>query len=472
MKHSILEQTILQMQRAMEHKEISARELAIEYLSRIATHDCGPAGLSSMAEINPEALFIADTLDHMRAEGRVLGPLHGIPITLKDNIDTADKMSTSSGSQALACNFAREDAFVVKKLRDAGAVILGKTCLSEFAHFLTGESPHGHSSRGGQVRNPYNPAGETPGGSSSGSGAAVAARLCAASVGSDTCGSIMGPTALNGLAGMRPTKGLISCNGVIPISTTMDTTGPMARSVTDMALMLGIMAGRDEQDATTYLSPLSCDYMEALNGTLRGKRIGVNRCGYPEKMPEEQQAFEALLRLLEENGATLVHGTDFDIEYQPPYDIMECEFKQSLDCYLSRCQTATPRTMADILAYNQANPKRMLQYGQARMLKCHNETTGTLTDVAYLSALLRREAEIHRLNILYETERLDVVVSPKFTAVTAFTGFPSMSIPIGQRADAVPIGACWMARRYDEAKLIEVTAAVESLLGLALAPNL
>ena len=330
----IIERTIPEMQEALVRGEISSRELAAEYIARIARYDRTEGGLRSVAELNPDALFIADFLDQKRAKNQVMGPLHGIPIMLKDNIDTGDKMATTAGSLALAHNFPEKDATIAKKLRDAGALILGKTNLSEFAYFISTKAPSGYSSRGGQVLNPYVPGVETPGGSSSGSGVAVAARLCAAAIGSDTCGSIMSPTHRNGLAGIRPTKGLISCAGVVPISNTMDTVGPMARSVSDLALLMELVAGQDALDVTTHGTPDSWRYMDALGGSLKGRRIGVNMTGHDGKLmtDDERHAFDALLKLLEENGATLVYGVenlDFDMEYQPMLDVMECEFAQS-----------------------------------------------------------------------------------------------------------------------------------------------
>jgi len=466
----ILNLSIRDMRVAMEAGTLTSRQLVAAYIARIAELDQADGGLRSVSELSPDALFTAEHLDRLQAEGTVLGPLHGIPVMLKDNIDTGDKMSTSAGSRALACNFAAQDAALVKKLRAAGAVILGKTNLSEFAQFLSSYSPSGYSSRGGQVVNPYC-ANETPGGSSSGSGVAVAARLCAAAVGSDTCGSIMSPTAQNGLAGIRPTKGLISCAGVVPISATMDTTGPMARTVADMAILLGVMAGRDADDPTTLLADESYDYIHALENTsLKGARIGVSMSGYDKKGEEEQRAFDALLALLEREGAILVRGTDFDMDYQPALDVMECEFQQSLNGYLSRCCGAVPRSLQEVILFNQRNPALMLKYGQDRAVLCQNETTGTLTDVRYLRTLAFRERQIALVDGLLNDNQLDAIVRVSFSTVTALTGHPSLGIPMGRKANGVPLGSCWIGRRFDEATLIRLAAAAEAALGLSLCP--
>jgi len=466
----ILNLSIRDMRAAMAAGTLTARQLVSSYIARIAKLDAGPEGLHSVSELSPDALFIAEHLDRLQAEGTVLGPLHGIPVMLKDNIDTGDKMSTSAGSRALACNFAAEDAALVKKLRAAGAIILGKTNLSEFAQFLASRSPSGYSSRGGQVVNPYC-ADETPGGSSSGSGVAVAARFCTAAVGSDTCGSIMSPTAQNGLCGIRPTKGLISCAGVVPISATMDTTGPMARTVADMAVLLGVMAGRDDSDPTTVLAAERYDYTPALeNATLAGTRIGVSMSGYDTRSPEEQRAFDALLTLLEGAGAALIQGIDFDMDYQPALDVMECEFAQSLNGYLSRCRGAVPRSLQEVILFNQSNPAVMLKYGQDRALLCQNETTGTLTDVRYLKTLVFREQQIALVDGLLNDNRLDAIVRTGFSTVTTLTGHPSLGIPMGQKENGVPIGVCWIGRRFDEATLIKLAAATEAALNLNLCP--
>ena len=473
----IIERTILEMQGALARGEISSRELALEYIARIARYDRVEGGLRSVAELNPDVLFIADLLDQKREKGQVMGPLHGVPIMLKDNIDTGDKMATTAGSLALAHNFPEKDATVAKKLRDAGALILGKANLSEFAYFISSKAPAGYSSRGGQVLNPYAPGIETPGGSSSGSGAAVAARLCAAAIGSDTCGSIMSPTQRNGLAGIRPTKGLISCAGVVPISNTMDTVGPMARSVTDLALLLEVVAGQDDLDTTTHGTPESWRYMHALDGELKGRRIGINMTGYSDELvtDDERNAFDALLKLLEENGATLVRDVEnlnFDMEYQPMLDVMECEFAQSLNKYLSTSRNSGPRTMAEILLYNQANPTLMLKYGQDRMMLCHNETTRAQLDLRYLNTLALREEEIRKMDCLFDDNRLDVILRISFSTLTPLLGFPSISIPIGQKSNLAPIGSCWIGRRFDEARMISVVSAVERILGLSLRPEL
>ncbi|MDB5262203.1 MAG: amidase, partial [Adhaeribacter sp.] len=301
------EVTLTDLQQKMQNGEYTSRSLTEMYLQRIKAIDKNGPKLNAVIETNPDALSMADTLDQERKNGKVRGPLHGIPVLIKDNIDTADKMSTSAGSIALANNKAAQDAFIVKKLREAGAVLLGKTNLSEWANFRSTRSTSGWSSRGGQTRNPY-VLDRTPCGSSSGSGVVVAANLCAVAVGTETDGSVVCPASVNGIVGIKPTVGLLSRSGIIPISHTQDTPGPMARTVRDAAILLGALTGIDPADAITQenAGKAQPDYTQFLDANgLQGKRIGVEK-SFLQGHPGIDVLLQKALELLESKGATIV----------------------------------------------------------------------------------------------------------------------------------------------------------------------
>ncbi len=309
---NIEEASINYLQDAMSKGEVTSRELVLLYLERIAKYDKSGPKLNSVLEINPDALFIADAMDHERETTGVRGPLHGIPVLLKDNINTHDKMHTSAGSVALADLYAPYDAFLVMKLRDAGAVILGKANMTEFANYMADGMPNGYSSRGGQVLNPYN-AEKDPSGSSTGSAVAVSANLCTVAVGTETCGSIIGPAYMSGIVGIKPTVGLISRYGIIPISNSQDTAGPLARTVEDAAILLGELAGMDQNDPATWASRgrAYSDYTQFLdkNG-LKGARIGICLNGFDRASSGEQKVISSAIDVMEKSKAVLVHGIE------------------------------------------------------------------------------------------------------------------------------------------------------------------
>ncbi|MDP4164231.1 MAG: amidase family protein, partial [Bacillota bacterium] len=301
------EATIHDMQAKMESGELSSKELVLMYIHRISKYD--NKRINSILEINPDALHIAAALDAERKQIGSRGQLHGIPILIKDNIDTADKMHTSAGSYALKDSIAMEDSFVAKQLRNAGAVILGKTNMTEWANFMANNMPSGYSSRGGQVLNPYGPGKFDVGGSSSGSGAAIAANFAAAAVGTETSGSILNPSCQNSLVGIKPTVGLISRSGIIPIAHSRDTAGPMARTVEDAAILLTALMGVDENDTITKTNPLDWkDFSLYLNGNdLKDLRIGIARDGFVDELNEEKKAiFEKAVDVLKGSGAAIV----------------------------------------------------------------------------------------------------------------------------------------------------------------------
>ena len=458
---AITSMNILALQEAMAQKQLTARELVLFYLSRIAEIDQCEGGLNAVLEINPDALFIADMLDEERKKGRVRSLLHGIPIMLKDTINTADNMHTSAGSLALADNLAPYDAHVVTRLRQAGAIILGKTNMTEFANFMGENMPPGYSSRGGQVLSPFN-RDRTPSGSSTGSAVAVAARLCVAALGTENFGSINYPAQQNGIVGIKPTMGLVSRYGNVSTTYTLDTIGPMAGSVMDAAIVLGVIAGRDERDPATWTQneDASTDYMSSLNRDgLNGARIGIHQGKWEALTGAKQQAFGKLLAILKDAGATIVDVEDVsqlisesDID---PVFFYEC--KSCMNAYLATLRSdLTCTSVQEIIEFNQRHASQALKYGQPMLLHVQNKTSGRLTEPEYLEALAKRERAICALDQMFDAHQLSVLLCTQPEIVAPITGFPSMSIPIGCHEDRIPIGAYWIARRYDETTLLRI----------------
>jgi len=474
---NIQEATIIELQDAMNQKWITARELVFFYLSRIGQIDQCEGGLNAVLEINPDALFIADMLDHERKEGHVRSLLHGIPIMLKDTINTADKMHTSAGSLALADNLAPYDAHVVTRLRRAGAIILGKTNMTEFANFMGEKMPAGYSSRGGQVISPYN-RDCSPGGSSTGSAVAVAANLCTAALGAENFGSITFPSQQNGIVGIKPTMGLVSRYGTIPTTNTLDIIGPMARSVIDAAILLGIIAGRDENDPATWTQSEgeSTDYTEFLDKDgLEGARIGIDQEKCDALTGEKQQAFSKLLSKLEHAGAIIVDVKDVsNIISESDIDpVFFYESKSCMNAYLSTLRSdLTCTSVKEIIEFNQNNASQALKYGQPMLLHIQNKTSGSLTEPEYLKALVKREQAIHTLDKIFDMHKLDALLCTKLEIIAPITGFPSLSIPISTHENRIPIGSYWIGKRYDEAKLLRITYAAENLLEVKCRPEI
>lgn len=467
--------SIQEIHELFKEKQLTVRELVLKYLSRIAEIDKCENGLNSVLEINPDALFIADALDKKLKNGEDMPPLFGIPILLKDNINTADRLHTSAGSVALADNYSPYDAHIVKRLREVGAIILGKANMTEFANYMTRENmPTGYSSRGGQVVNPYNRE-KHPGGSSSGSGVSVAAGLCTGAIGTETAGSIMSPAMQNGIVGIKPTLGLVGRSGIIPISSTHDTAGPMARTVQDASVLLSIIAGIDPCDSATHSQNTPVDYTKYLdkNG-LKGVRIGINRSQKLDNFAlseEEKACFENLCKVISDAGAILIDNVDVDANFNIG-NIMQNEFKACLNYYLSTLKGSTAtKTLKDIIEYNQANAAVALKYGQSILIEAENNTSGKMTEPAYIEALLEREKTIAGLDKLFDDNGMDVMLCETFTNIAPFTGFPCMTVPIGQKQNKIPLGSYWIARRFDEATLIKVAYAIEQIMRLHLKPE-
>lgn len=470
---NIEEINIPDLQTAMNKNQITCRELTLFYLSKIAKIDKCDGGLNSIIEINPDALHIADELDSMRKNGNVRSLLHGIPIMLKDNISTNDKMRTSAGSVALDNNYTKTDAYIVKNLREAGALILGKTNMIEFANYMANDMPMGYNSRGGFTLNPHDKT-ANPSGSSTGSAVATAANLCMVAVGTETCGSIISPSQFNGIVGIKPTSGLLSRSGIIPISFTLDTPGPMARNVTDAAILLEIMAGKDDNDSATYNSK-RINYIQYLekNG-LEGVHIGISRMFIEEADKEKLAILENIIKILCDNGAICKELPEHSLRSGENFGaIMKYEFKCGINHYLNLYgNDNSPKTLQEIILYNQNHAEKALKYGQSILIDAQNNASGNLTEPEYINALIKREELIHGFESVFTKNEVDIIFSLAGTGLPAMTGFPSMTIPVGKTKDNLPLGSFWIARRYDEKTLLRITYALEQILNTRFNPIL
>jgi amidase len=482
------EATIVGLQERIQTGKDTSRSLVEKYLARIEAVDRSGPAVRSMLEINPDAKSIADALDAERRSGRVRGPLHGIPIVIKDNIATHDRMMTTAGSLALAGAAAPKDAFVVQRLRAAGAVILGKTNLSEWANFRSTHSSSGWSGRGGQTKNPY-ALDRNPSGSSSGSGAAVAANLAAIAIGTETDGSIVSPSQLNSLVGIKPTLGLVSRAGIVPIAHSQDTAGPMARTVADAALLLGVLAGSDPADSATRQADARGrrDYSASLVATgLRGARIGVVRNKLFGYSPAADALADAAIADLKRQGAVIVDpapiptlGTFDDTEL----DVLLYEFKADLNAYLKSLGTTTSmHSLQDLIAFNEAHKDEELRYfGQEIMINA--QAKGPLTEAKYRTELARNQllARARGIDATMTMFKLDALVAPTGgpawlidlvngdggtasapgpSTVTSVAGYPHITVPMGF-VRGLPVGLSFFGRAWSEPTLIKLAYAYE-----------
>lgn len=490
---ALLEATVADLQQHMQSGKYTARALCELYLKRIAEVNAQGPTLRAVLETNPDALKLAETLDAERKAGKVRGPLHGIPVLLKDNIDTGDQQQTTAGSLALAGHKAAQDAFIVKQLRAAGAIVLGKTNLSEWANFRSSRSTSGWSSRGGQTKNPY-VLDRTPSGSSAGSGAAAAASLCAVAIGTETDGSVVSPSSVNGLVGLKPTVGLLSRTGIIPISATQDTAGPMARTVRDAALLLAALTGEDPADAATKGSAAhaQADYTKFLDtAALKGKRLGVEKSHLTGTSPAialMQQAVAAL----KAQGATVVEievakpvGALGDAEYQ----VLLYEFKDGLNAYLAKAG-ATAKTLADVIAFNTQHAAQAMPFFQQETLEAAQKTDG-LASAKYRAALARSQGGARKIvDNLLQANKLDAIVGITtgpagcidlvngdyssgldFSSPAAMSGYPHLTVPMGQ-AHGLPVGLSFMGPAWAEGPLLGLGYAYEQATKLRRAPEL
>ncbi len=489
------EKSILELQQMMESGERTSQDLVYGYMERIAEYDHEGPALKSVIELNPDAPHIAAALDEERHRRGPRGPLHGIPVLIKDNIDTADKMHTSAGTLALHNSYAARDAYLVHRLRRAGAVILGKTNPTELANFMTFDMPNGYSSRGGQTLNPYGPGTFDVGGSSAGSGAAPAANLCAVAVGTETSGSILHPSSHNGIVGIKPTVGLISRSGIIPISYSQDTAGPMARTVFDAAILLWAMAGHDAHDPATLSSPIRHrrhgDFSTAEVGAiamganapgrgldLRGVRLGVPLEGYLDRTgDEERRITEAGLQVLRDLGATVVEGVKLPtFEHEWVSRVMIYEFKAALNSYLKGVgPEVAVHSLADLIAYNEAHADVALRYGQ-KILEESEGTSGSLTEAVYIRERLEdlRVSQREGIDAALAADNLDAIVFPAYygAEISAKAGYPSVTVPAGFTSKGLPFGITFTATAFTEPKLIRYATAFEAATHHRRAPKL
>ncbi len=468
---------------------LTARALTQAYLDRIAIVDDGGPQLNAVIEINPSALKDADALDAERKAGKVRGPLHGIPVLLKDNIDVAGLVN-SAGSLAMATHKPRQDAFIVTRLREAGAVILGKTNLSEWANFRSTRSSSGWSSRGGQTRNPY-VLDRNPCGSSAGTGSAIAASLAVVGVGTETDGSIICPAAVSGLVGLKPTVGLVSRSGIIPISISQDTAGPMGRTVADVAALMTALAGVDGDDpAGPAAEGHVAEYLTALKpDALKGKRFGVLReaMGYH---PAVDESVERAVATLTAAGAVVVDVTIAGNGRwsAPENEVLLYEFKDGLNSYLKK-SGAPQASLEALIAWNKANAARAMPFFGQELFE-QAQAKGPLTDAAYIKArdAARRMAGKEGLLAVLEANKLDAVIAPStgpawptdhvlgdhFTGagygVAAVAGTPSLTVPAGE-AQGLPLGLTFMGRPYTEADLLGFGFAFEQATKARMAPQ-
>jgi amidase len=461
------EASIAQLQALMISKKISSLELVKHYQDRISSLDKN--ALNSVLEVNPDALKIAQKLDAERASGVSQGALHGIPILLKDNINTADKLHTSAGSLALQQSRALEDAALVAKLRAAGAIVLGKTNMTEWANFISTNMPNGYSSKGGQVLNPYDKSFDT-GGSSSGSGVAVAADLCAVAVGTETSGSILSPANNNSVVGIKPTVGLISRRGIIPIAASQDTAGPMARTVEDAAILLGAMTGFDTRDTATKGAKSLSDYTVFLEKDgLKGMRLGVPRAYFWQHIKEEQKPIlEAALIALQDGGAVLIDPAEIDSAQTVAdlsYTVLLYEFKRDLNKYLRTLAPEFPRSLLEVIRYNENNHKKMLRYGQTLLLAAQS-TSGVNADIyKFTRAEDLRLSRQRGIDATLKKHKLDALVMPMYwgAQIGAKAGYPSVCVPAGYASDGNPVGITFMGTAWSEPTLIRAAYAFEQL---------
>jgi amidase len=478
------EATITQLQQRLAAGRLSARSLVAAYLQRIEAIDRAGPKLNSVIELNPDALKIAGEMDRERKAGHARGPLHGIPILLKDNIATADRMQTTAGSLALVGAKPPRDAALVTRLRTAGAVIIGKTNLSEWANFRSTRSTSGWSGRGGLTRNPYALDRNTSG-SSSGSAAAVAANLAAAAIGTETDGSIVSPASKNGLVGFKPTVGLISRDGIVPISASQDTAGPMTRTVADAAVLLSVLAGEDARDGATRSAKSEADYSRFLGRDgLRGARIGVVR-DYVVSNDRVQRLFDAALAALKAQGAQIIdpvslprHAAYRDAEFE----VLLHEFKAGLNAYLQEfAPDAQIKSLAGVIAFNERHREREMPHFEQE-LPVMAEARGGLDSAVYREALAsaRRLTREEGIDKAVAEHQLDALIAPTggpawltdfisgdhvgggFSSPAAVAGYPHITVPMGHVA-GLPVGLSFVGVAWSEPTLLKLAYAYEQV---------
>jgi amidase len=485
------ETSVAELHDRMQRGELTSVQLVDWYLERIATIDHDGPGLRAVIEVNPDARRIAAALDQEWRESGPRGPLHGIPVILKANIDTADQMYTSAGSLALAEHVPPADAYIVKRLRDAGAVILAKANLSEWANMRSTSSSRGWSSVGGQTRNPYDTA-RSPCGSSSGSGVAVAANLTVVAIGTETDGSIVCPAGVNGIVGIKPTLGLVSRSGIIPIAHSQDTAGPMARTVRDAAILLTAITGVDADDPATSEAEIHHDYSTGLTADgLNGRRIGVLRAYYGAGSNHQVEAiYAASIDALQQQGATIIDDLRIDTSgmSDAEFEVLLFEFKADLSAYFGKSD-APLESLADAIAFNDTNAATVMPHFDQDLFLAAEEK-GPLSEEAYLTALAdsKRIAK-EGIDSVMDEHQLDALIAPTngpawlidhingdayhigSSSLAAVSGYPNVTVPAGY-VKGLPIGLSFVGKPWNEKQLIEIAYAFEQATGARRAPDL
>ncbi len=492
-KDELFERAIADLSGMMQRGALTSRALTERCLARIDAMDKRGPAVNAVIELNPDALAIADARDAERKAGKVRGPLHGIPVLIKDNIDSADRMRTTAGSLALAMNTPATDAFILERLRAAGAVLLGKTNLSEWANYRSSHSSSGWSGRGGQTRNPY-VLDRNPCGSSSGTGASIAADFATVGIGTETDGSIICPSAVNGLVGIKPTVGLWSRSGIIPISASQDTAGPMARTVTDAAVLLGALTGVDARDGASVASrgKSASDYTPFLKAdALKGARIGVarNLAGFSDFVDAK---LNDAIAALKSAGATIVDPANLTTVGKfgdAEGIVLDYEFKAGINAYLASLGPASPvKTLADLIAFNEREKAReMPWFGQETFIRA--QKAGPLTDKKYLDARAKclRLARTEGIDAVMTKHKLDAIISPSNqpawptdwlngdhfaggdTSFAAVAGYPSITVPMGTVRE-LPVGLSFTAGAWEEGRLLSLAFAFEQATKARRAP--
>ncbi|MFC0517679.1 amidase [Mucilaginibacter angelicae] len=474
--------TITDLQQKMQSKQFTSRLITELYLKRIDQIDKKGLMLNSVIELNKDALNMADAMDREREKGKVRGPLHGIPVLIKDNINTGDNMHTTAGSLALADNFAKQDAFIVHKLREAGAVILGKTNLSEWANFRSTHSTSAWSSRGGQTKCPYI-LDRNPSGSSAGTGTAVAANLCVIGIGTETNGSIVSPASVNGLVGIKPTVGLWSRSGIIPISKTQDTAGPMARTVKDAAILLGTLTGIDTLDLATLGSKgkVEADYTKFLdvNG-LQGKRLGIEKTALNDN-PAVVALLQEAIKTLKSKGAEVVEielYKELKTINSNEFNVLLYEFKDGLNQYLGNANSKI-KALTDVIAFNKQNEAKAMPFFKQEILE-QAQAKGDLNSKEYLDAVKQTSTGTRKvIDDMLAKYKLDAIIGTTngpavcidlvngdydngfgFSGPAAMAGYPHITVPMGL-AHGLPIGLSFFSTAYKEGEIIKLGYAYE-----------
>jgi amidase len=475
------EHTIEQLQQKMTAGTHTSRAITETYLKRITDFDKSGPKINSVIEVNPDALSIADAMDKERKAGKLRGPLHGIPVLIKDNINTADKMMTTAGALALQGNIAESDAFIIKQLRASGAVILGKTNLSEWANFRSSRSTSGWSSRGGQTKNPV-AIDRNPCGSSSGSGAAVAANFCAVAIGTETDGSIIAPASFCGIVGLKPTVGLLSRTGIIPISATQDTAGPMARTVKDAALLLNVLTGVDDNDGVTKESKdhIQADYTKFLDANaFKGKRIGIEK-RYLSGQPDVVALYKTNIELLKKLGAEIVEVELLEKcndagKYE--FAVLQFEFKDGVNKYLSNAK-APVKSLKEVIQWNKDHEKEAMPFFKQETLESCEQKAG-IDSSEYKEAVSKTTACRGIINKLMKEHNLDAIASTSigpanlidlingdydtgfyFCPPAAMAGFPHITVPMGT-VHGLPVGLSFIAGAWQEPVVLALGYAFE-----------